>query len=82
MNHYGLVHTPIPIPKAMKMPQQKLPWRKSRTSSKNCQAWQITKVKSKREVIKEAQKEGRTVHFATLMDICHLKNSELELWES
>ena len=35
-----------------------------------------TKVRSKKEVIQEAQKEGRTVHFATLMDICHLKNSE------
>ena len=38
-------------------------------------AWHTTKVKSKREVIKEAQKEQRTVHFATLMDICHLKNT-------
>ena len=38
----------------------------------------MTKVKSKREVIQEAQKEQRTVHFASLMDICHLKNAELE----
>ena len=35
--------------------------------------WQLTKVKSKKEFILEAQKEERTVHFATLMDICHLK---------
>ena len=41
-------------------------------------AWRMTKVKGKREVIKEAQKEQRTVHFATLMDMCHLKNAELE----
>ena len=40
--------------------------------------WKMTKVKSKREVIEEAQKEQRKVHFATLMDICHLKNAELE----
>ena len=26
----------------------------------------------------EAQREERKVHFATLMDICHLKNAELE----
>ena len=32
----------------------------------------------KREVIQEADREGKTVHFATLMDICHLKNAELE----
>ena len=31
-----------------------------------------------REVIEKAQKERRTVHFATLMDLYHLKNSELE----
>ena len=38
----------------------------------------MTKVKSNREVIQEARREERTVHFATLMDICHLKNVELE----
>ena len=40
--------------------------------------WQVTKVKSRKEVFQKAQKEGRTVHFATLTDMCHLKNSELE----
>ena len=39
---------------------------------------QKTKVRSKKEVIQEAQKEGRTVHFASLMDIFHPKNAELE----
>ena len=34
--------------------------------------------KQKKEVIQQAQQEGRTVHFATLMDLCHFKNSELE----
>ena len=41
------------------------------------QAWQLTKVKNKK-VIAEARNEGRTLHFASLMDLCHLKNSELE----
>ena len=36
------------------------------------------KEKSKKEVIQEAQKEQRTVHFATLMDICHIKNAKFE----
>ena len=31
-----------------------------------------------KEVIVETRKEGKTVHFASLMDVCHLKNSELE----
>ena len=39
--------------------------------------WNLTKVKSKKTVI-EARTSGATVHFASLMDICHLKNAELE----
>ena len=38
----------------------------------------ITKVRKNSDVIDEARKEGRKVHFASLMDICHLKNAELE----
>ena len=41
-------------------------------------AWQLTEVRNKREVIDEARNEGRGVQFASLMDLCHLKNSELE----
>ena len=41
-------------------------------------AWQLTKVSNTNEVIAEARNEGRTVHFASLMDLCHLHNSELE----
>ena len=38
----------------------------------------MTKVKSKKEVIEKARKEGRTVPFASSRDLCHFKNSELE----
>ena len=41
-------------------------------------AWNLTKVRSKKEVIDEARTSCATVHFASLMDICHLKNAELE----
>ena len=41
-------------------------------------AWNLTHVRSKKEVIDEARKEGAKVHFASLVDICHLKNAELE----
>ena len=44
----------------------------------NILAWQLTKVKNKSEVIAEARTKGLTVYFASLMDICHLKNSEVE----
>ena len=41
-------------------------------------AWHLTKVKNKSEVIAEAMSTGHTVHFASLMELCHLKNWELE----
>ena len=41
-------------------------------------AWNLTKVKSKKQVINEARTSGATVDVASLMDICHLKNAELE----
>ena len=41
-------------------------------------AWNTTKVRNKLEVIDEARTTGAKVHFASLVDICHLKNAELE----
>ena len=39
---------------------------------------ELDQVRSKKEVIDEARTSGATVHVASLMDICHLKNAELE----
>ena len=33
----------------------------------------LTNVRNRKEVIAEARNEGKTVHFASLMDVCHLK---------
>ena len=41
-------------------------------------AWNLTKVRSKKEVIDEARTKGAKVNFASLMDKRHLKNAELE----
>ena len=35
-------------------------------------AWNLTKVRSKKQVIDEARTKGTKVHLASLMDICHL----------
>ena len=43
---------------------------------KKMRACRMTTVRN--EVIQEVHRERRTVHFATLMDICHLKYAELE----
>ena len=40
--------------------------------------WDLTKVIVKKEMIDEARTKGAKVHFAALMDICHLKHAELE----
>ena len=42
-------------------------------------AWQMDQVKSDKDVILEALKERRKVHFATLMDFCSSENAESEL---
>ena len=34
------------------------------------------KSQKQEEVIDEARNKGRKVHFASLMDLCHLKNAE------
>ena len=75
LQHYNLVHKFIPMPQAMKIPAAKAAvdkeWEK-------LEAWNLTKVRSKKEVIDEARTSGAKAHLASLMDICHLKNAELE----
>ena len=42
-------------------------------------AWDLAKVRNKSDVIDEARTKGAKVHFVSLMmDICHLKNADLE----
>ena len=33
-------------------------------------------MKSKSEVVRQAKRDGKSVHFANLLDLCHLKNEE------
>ena len=78
LQHYNLVHKFIPMPQAMKIPAAKAAVDKEWEKLEKISAWNLTKVRSKSEVIAEARTSGATVHFALLMDICHLKNAELE----
>ena len=68
LGHYNLVHEPYSHTSRMRRPQLT----KSGKRSKKCKRSR-RQVKSKQEVIEKAQKEARTVHFAILVDICHLK---------
>ena len=72
------MHKFIPMPQAMKIPDAKAALDKERDKLEKIPAWNLTKVRSKKEVIDEARNKGKTGHFASLMDLCHLENSELE----
>ena len=78
LQHYDLVHKFIPVHQAMKIPAAKAAADKEWEKMEKISAWNLTKVRSKKEVIDEARTSGATVHFASLMDICHLKNAQLE----
>ena len=77
LQHYNLVHKIFPMPQALKIPAAKAAVDKEWEKLEKFSAWNLTKVKSKIQVIDEARTSGGTVHFASLMDICYLKNAEL-----
>ena len=78
LSHYDHVLKFIPMPQAMKIPDSKVAVDKELKKLEKIPAWQMTKVRNKKEVFSEARDDGRTAHFSLLMDVCHLKNSELE----
>ena len=78
LQHRNLALKFIPMPRAMKIPAAKAAVDKEWEKLEKISAWNLTKVRSKKEVIDEARTNGAKVHFALLMDICHLKNAELE----
>ena len=78
LQHYNLVHKFFLMPQAVKIPAAKAAVDKKWEKLEKISAWNLTKVRSKKEVIDETRTSGSTVHFASLMDICHLKNAELE----
>ena len=78
LQHYNLVHKFIPLPQAMKIPAAKAAVDKEWEKLEKISAWNLTKVKSKKVVIDEARTTGAKVHFASLVDIYHMKNADLE----
>ena len=78
LQHCNLVHKFTPMPQVMKIPAAKAAVDKEWEKLDKFSAWNLTKIRSKKEEIDEARTNGAKVHFASLMDICHLKNAELE----
>ena len=65
------------MPQALKVLAAKAAVDKEWEKLEKISAWNLTKVTSQKEVIEEARTSGSKVHFASLMDICHMKNFEL-----
>ena len=76
--HYILVHKFLPMLQAMKIPAAKAVDQEWEKLEKRFRRGTSRKSEVRKEVIEEARTSGATVHFASLMDICHLKNAELE----
>ena len=69
LQHYNLVHIFIPMPKAMKIPAAKGAVDKEWEKLEKISAWNLTKVRSKKDVIDEARTSGAKVHFASYQNI-------------
>ena len=65
MTHYSLVRKFIPMPQALKIPDAKGAVEKELEKLKKISAWQLTKVRNKKEVIEGARNKGRKVHLAS-----------------
>ena len=66
---YALVHTPVPIKEAMKIPEGKEAVDKEWNSLADRKAWLLGTVKPRKKVIEEAKRAKKHVHFGSLMDL-------------
>ena len=76
-SHYNLLHQFIPVQQAMKIPDAEAAVDKAWEKFEKLPAWQMTKVEVQRRSHQRGSKKGIQFIFGTLMDICHLENSEL-----
>ena len=78
LQHYNLVHKFLPMHQAMKIPASTAAVDKELEKLEKIPAWNLTRVRSEKEVIDEAMTKGAKFHSASLMDTCHLTKAELE----
>ena len=90
LQHYNLVHKFIPMSQAIKIPAAKEAVDKEWEKSEKFSAWNLTKVKSKKQVIDEARTKGVKVYFVSVIghmsfEECRIvdkstKNTKVELY--
>ena len=66
LQHYNLVHKFIPMPQAMKIPAAKAAVGKEWEKLEKISAWNLTKVRSKKQVIDEARTSGAKILFCII----------------
>ena len=66
LQHYNVVHKFIPMPQAMKIPAAKAAVDKEWEKVEKISAWNLAKVKSKKQVIDEARDVGRYSSFCII----------------
>lgn len=71
-----MVHTPILIEKAIGVPNAKKALDDEWDNLLGEGAWDSNTVREK-DFIKNAKQKDKTLHFGTLMDLCHIKHAEL-----
>ena len=64
---------PIPMKKAMSIPNAKKAVNKEWDALASLPASDVSKVRPKADVIADAKRRRKTVHFGSLMDLCHEK---------
>ena len=78
VQHYNSVHKLIPMPRAMKIPASKAAVDKEWEKLEKISAWNLTKVKSNKQVIDEAKNVGRYSSFCIINGHMSFENAELE----
>ena len=78
LHHYNLVHKFFSYASSYENSGSESSGGQGMGKMEKISAWNLTKVKSNKQVINEVRASVATVHFASLMNICHLKNAELE----
>ena len=73
----ALVHLPIPIEKAMRIPEAKASLDSEWGHHFKRKTWDVDKVRPKAGVIADAKRENKTVHFGYPMPLSFLKHAEL-----
>ena len=76
---FAMVHKPVPMNEAMQIKDAKdavdAEWNKLIGKG----AWDLKNPRPKSVVAAEYRSKGKQCHFGSLMDLCHLKNSEMDV---